>query len=94
VAYPEPNSGGGDNTQPPYPEPTGPSPIQLGLDRTTHNGSNYTQPNSANLPGADAPSGAIPGPPTANLPGNPPRNNVSTGNPGVRPNSPSEPNYP
>jgi len=91
--YPEPNSGGGDNTQPAYPEPLG-GPVNTGLDSTTHN-VKYPQPNSANLPGTDAPAGVVPGADAykPSLSGNAPRNPVSTGNPGVKPGG-MPPNYP
>ena len=83
MAYPEPNSGRPKPTQGPYPEPKG-GPINFGLDATTHKGSNYPQPNSAGLPGTDAPPGVQPAQtqpvPIAGAPVGP----ASTGNPGVR----------
>lgn len=69
-----------------YPEPTG-GPIDKGLDKTSHKGSTYPQPNSANSPdpSSTAPPGVVPGPGaySVNLAGAPPENQVSVKNPGV-----------
>ena len=78
-----------------YPEPTG-GPINLGLGATSHSGSNYPQPNSANAPdpSSTAPPGSFPGPEAyrpslagAALP-------ASVVNPGVNPDIDDPPDYP
>lgn len=78
-----------------YPEPTG-GPINYGLQATSHNKSNYPQPNSANQPdqSSSAPSAPVPGPEAyrPSLAGN--TLTPSVVNPGDNPDEPALPDYP
>ena len=70
-----------------YPEPTG-GPVTLGLDKTSHNHSNYPQPNNANNPdpASTAPPGVVPPQSVyTNVPiaGAAPEGSVTVSNPGV-----------
>lgn len=80
-AYPPAPSGNPKPSFQGYPVPqTGGH--QLGLNNTSHNGSNYPQPNSANQPdsGSMAGPGAVPGPAAyrPNLAGNSVKPSVDT----------------
>jgi hypothetical protein len=79
-----------------YPEPTG-GPINYGLQATSHNKSNYPQPNSANQPdpaSSAPPSAAVPGPQAyrPSLAGN--TLSPSVVNPMDTPDEPRLPDYP